>query len=239
MNKDNLLFATIGLLVGFIAGYLLHEVMVARQPLRRIPGEVAAVTPGPAPGEDGAGGDPAAGAPAAPSPSGPNDPGGQGGARIDPGAGPAAGIAGAAPGGAPPMAAVQQLRDYVASHPKDADAVLKLANLNFDIQNWARARDLYTQYLSLHQPDADVLTDLGNTYRGLQQFDGALAQYHRAEQLSPRHWKSLFSEVVVLGFDLKQLDAADKAMTRLQAIAPQQPEVAQLAAALQRRRGAA
>jgi hypothetical protein len=243
VNKDNLLFATIGLLVGFIAGYLLHEVMVARQPLRRVPGEVAAVTPGPAPGEDGAGGDPAPGAPAVPPPNGPNAPGDQGGARIDPGAGeaggPAVGAAGAAAGGAPPMAAVQQLRDYVASHPKDADAVLKLANLNFDIQSWARARDLYTQYLSLHQADADVLTDLGNSYRGLQQFDAALAQYHRAEQLAPGHWKSLFSEVVVLGFDLKQLDAADKAMTRLQAIAPQQPEVVQLAAALQRRRGAA
>jgi hypothetical protein len=239
VNKDNLLFATIGLLVGFITGYLLHEVMVARQPLRRAPGEVAAVTPGPAPGDEGgaATGDGAGGAPSAGD--------GAGGApaagdardqRIDPGAGGAPGAV--AGGGGPPMAAVQQLRDYVASHPKDADAVLKLANLNFDIQNWARARDLYTQYLALRQPDADVLTDLGNAYRGLQQFDSALAQYHRAEQLAPDHWKSLFSEVVVLGFDLKRYDAADQKMTRLQAIAPQQPEVVQLATALQRRRAA-
>ena len=42
MNKDNLLFVTIGILVGFIAGYLLHEVMAARQPQRLLAGQVAA-----------------------------------------------------------------------------------------------------------------------------------------------------------------------------------------------------
>jgi hypothetical protein len=239
VNKDNLLFATIGLLVGFIAGYLLHEVMVARQPLRRVPGEAAAVTAGPAPGEEGAAGDPAAGAPAPQAAGAPLVSNSQ---RSDPAGGGAdtgGGAPGAAAGGAPPMAAVQQLREYVASHPKDAEAVLKLANLNFDIQNWTRARDLYTQYLTLHSPDPDVLTDLGNSYRGLRQFDSALVQYRRAEQLAPKHWKSLFSEVVVLGFDLKQYDAAEKALGRLQLMAPQQPEVAQLADALRKQRGAA
>lgn len=249
MNRDNFLFATIGLLVGFITGYLLHEVMVARQPLRRLPGEMAAVTAAPGdaggPMQPGGAGDPAAGAAG----------GVQGDARIDPGAGPAGGGAEAGGGGGvggggsaspaggqpgtgaqPGMAAVQQLRDHVASHPNDADAVLKLANLNFDIRNWGRARDLYSHYLTLRKPDADVLTDLGNCYRGVQQYDDALAQFRRAEQLAPDHWKALFSEVVVLGFDLKRWDDAGKALARLQAVAPQQPEVQQLAAALAQRR---
>jgi len=43
---------------------------------------------------------------------------------------------------------------------------------------------------------------------------------------------------VVLAFDLNQTAAADQAFGRLQAMAPGQPEVTQLGAALQRRRGA-
>jgi len=136
------------------------------------------------------------------------------------------------------MAAVQQLRDYVATHPKDADAVLKLGNLNFDINNFGRAKDLYTQYIGLRGPNPDVLTDLGTCYRQLRQFDTALAQFRRAEGLAPGHWKSRFAEVVVLAFDLNQTAAADQAFGRLQALAPGQPEVAQLGAALQRRRAA-
>lgn len=233
MNKENVLFAAVGLLFGFISGYLMHEVMMARQPLRRLAGEGGTVSAGPGAGgaAEGAGGpgqpfaaDPG---PASPSVSTP-DPGGTA-------AGPGAG-----PGAMPPaaMAEVQKLREYVATHPKDADAVLKLANLNFDINNWARARDLYAQYLGLRDPDPDVLTDLGSCYRQLRDFDKALEQVRRAEQVSPKHWKSLFLETVILGFDLNQPDAADKAFARLQAAAPGQPEVAQLGTELQRRRAA-
>jgi hypothetical protein len=230
VTKDNLLFATFGLLSGFTVGYVLHDVMVARQPLRRPAGEGAVVTPGPGGGaadDSGPSGslDAAGGAPTTP-PSG------------DAGAG--SGAAGAAPGGAggPAMAEIQQLRDYVASHPKDADAVLKLANLNFDISNWGRARDLYTQYLGLREPNPDVLTDLGTCYRQLREFERALEQFRRAEQVAPSHWKSRFAEVVVLAFDLNRRDAAEQAFAKLQAVAPAQPEVAQLGDELRRRRGA-
>jgi tetratricopeptide (TPR) repeat protein len=273
VNKDNLLFATIGLLFGFIAGYLLHEVVVARQPLRRPVGETGVVTAPPDAPTPGAAADmpggpeardaapadaagqpaqagqapqtpdaPAGAAAAAQASAGPGAgtaaaPGGQAQAAQGGGGAAAAGGGGRGAAGAPGMAAIQQLRDHVAAHPNDAEAVLKLANLNFDIQSWARARDLYSQYLGLRPPSSDVLTDLGNCYRELRQFDAALQQFRRAEQLTPGHWKSLFSEVVVLAFDLKQLDAADKAMARLQAQAPPgQPEVAQLAAALKRQR---
>jgi len=248
VNKENLLFATIGLLFGFTLGYVLHEIMVARQPLRRLAGEGSVVTSGPGEAE-AAGAEPAtapenaAAGPGGGAPSGGNagadpGPGAAGGAATGGGAG-GPGDAGSAGGQAPPgMAAVQQLRDYVATHPKDADAVLKLANLNFDIQSWGRARDLYTQYLGLRQADPDVLTDLGTCYRQLRQFDQALEQFRRAEQLAPAHWKSRFAEVVVLAFDLNRRDEADKAFGRLQAVAPAQPEVAQLGAEMQRRRAA-
>ena len=250
MNRDNLLFATIGVLLGFIAGYLMHEVMVARQPLRRLPGEGGVVTadqagaggqPGAPDGAGGGGGEPVADAAAQAGQAGAG-PEGQG-APLGTPQGTASGLGGAPGGGAPgapgaPMAEVQKLRDYVASHPKDADAVLKLANMNFDIRNWGRARDLYSQYLGLRDSDADARTDLGVCFRELRQYDSALDQFRHVESIAPTHWKALFDEVVVLGIDLKQFDAADKAMARLKALVPAEPEVAQLASELQRRRAA-
>lgn len=237
MNKDNAISVVMGLLVGFIVGYVLHDVMVAHQPLRRLPGEGAVVPSAAAPDAENGGGAPADDAAAAAAAGGGAAAGADGGAAAG-GGGTAGGGGGTAAGGSPPpaMAAVQQLRDYVATHPKDADAVLKLANLNFDINNFGRAKDLYTQYLGLRGPNADVLTDLGTCYRQLRQFDTALAQFRHAEELAPGHWKSRFAEVVVLAFDLNQTAAADQAFGRLQAMAPGQPEVAQLGAALQRRR---
>ncbi|HVT57378.1 MAG TPA: hypothetical protein VHR45_03175 [Thermoanaerobaculia bacterium] len=223
MNRDHLLFATIGLLFGFISGYLLHEVMVARQPLRRTAGDAAAVAqvgPAAAPAEEG-------GSAAPGLPDGPASP-----------TEATENTAGRPVGPGPAMAEIQQLRDYVAAHPKDADAVLKLANLNFDIHNWDRCRELYTQYLSLRPGDPDILTDLGITYRELHQFQSALDQFRRAEQVAPNHWHSVFNQVVVLGFDLKQYDAAERALARLRQLQPGRPEVGQLATALKSRRAA-
>lgn len=45
MNRDHGLFLVIGILIGFISGYLLHEVMAARQPPRLIHGEAGPGAP--------------------------------------------------------------------------------------------------------------------------------------------------------------------------------------------------
>ena len=45
LNRDNMLFLVIGVLTGFISGYVMHEVMAARQPAPRR----AAASPGVAP----------------------------------------------------------------------------------------------------------------------------------------------------------------------------------------------
>jgi hypothetical protein len=222
LNKDNLLYATIGVLLGFISGYLLHEVMVARQPPRRLAGAGPAMVGEPATGIGAQVGPETAPAAAGDAASAGGDPGGGGGA--------------ASPAAA--MQNIQRLRDYVASHPKDADAVLQLANLNYDIRNWERARDLYHQYLGLRPGNPDVLVDLGISYRGLKNYDQAIDLFHQAEKAAPANWQARFNEVVVLAFDLKHYDAAAPVLAELQKQQPGNPEVAQLAAEFNRRRSA-
>lgn len=217
MTKDNLLFAVFGIFIGFLGGYLFQEVMTLRQPPRQLPGQAAAggfVHPG---GEAPTGG-------TAGMPPGGGAPGGMPGA---------AGAAGAAP-----MAQIQQLRDYVAANPNDAEAVLALANLNFEIRNWGRARELYQQYLGLRPDDPDVMSDLGVALHNLGDHQGAIAQFHKAQAVSPQHWQSVFNEAIVLAFGLERYDEAGKALDRLRKMQPDNPEVSRLADEIERRKAA-
>ncbi len=234
MNKDNLLFLMGGLLIGFVSAYLLFETMAVRQPPRLTPALRARIAM-----EDEAGG--------APGGAGPTDArvadanamsGGGGGGGGAPGAGGGPVTGGGQPG-QPGMAEIQQLRDFVEKNPNDAEAVRKLADLNFDIQNWSRAQELYAHYLQLKPKDPDVTTDLGITYRGMGKFDQALDRFHEAEKLSPDHWQAYYNEVVVLAFDLKKLDQAHQILARLQQMQPGNPDVAKLSAAVSRQRAAA
>jgi cytochrome c-type biogenesis protein CcmH/NrfG len=212
VNRDNVLFSTIGLLVGFIAGYLMHETMAARQPAMAGTGVAAA---GPANPHAGLGldanGQPASGAPAA---------------------------APAAPGGGPQMAEINALRAAVEKNPNDSAAVLKLAHLNFDIANWQRAKELYEHYLTLAPKDADVLTDLGVCQRELGQFEPALALFDEARKMAPTHWQSRFNAVVVLAFDLKRYDATAPILAELEKLQPANEDVKRLSTEVASRRAA-
>jgi len=204
LNKDNLLFLMGGLLLGFVFAYLLFEAMASRQPPRL----TAALRSQIAMGDPEAGGGGVAMG---------------GGAEAPPGAG---------QGGGPAMAEIQQLREFVEKNPNDIQAVRKLADLNFDIQNWQRAQELYSHYLELKPNDPDVITDLGITYRGLQQYDKAIDLFNQAKKLEPGHWQAYYNEVVVLAFDLKKTAQANQVMGQLQQLQPGNPDVAKLAEAL-------
>jgi tetratricopeptide (TPR) repeat protein len=221
-QKDNILFLMGGLLIGFVVAYLMFEAMASRQPPRLTPALRAQIVAG----DDGNGGN--GGAPM-----------GGGEAQAAAGAASAAGAAAdpaaaGANGGTPPMAEIQKLREYVEKNPNDLEAVRKLADLNFDIQNWQRAQELYTHYLELKPKDTDVMTDLGITYRGLRQFDKALDMFHQAKKLDPNHWQSDYNEVVVLAFDLKKTAQANVVLTELRKMQPANPDVAKLAEAVAR-----
>jgi Tfp pilus assembly protein PilF len=166
--------------------------------------------------------------------------GGQGGQG---GQGPAAstgtGADPAAAGPGPAMADIQRLKAQVEQNPNDADAILALANLNYDIRNWARAKELYERYLKLRPAQPDVLTDLGVSLRGLGQFQDAMARFEEAQRLQAGHWQSLYNEVVVLAFDLKDMPRANAVLGKLRALQPDNPEVTRLADEVAKRGGSA
>jgi Flp pilus assembly protein TadD len=204
VNRDHLMFTAIGLLAGFIAGYVMHEVMAARQPPLRTVSLGAAARPE-------ATGQPFPGA--APPP--------------------------AAASGAPAMEEVNRLNAALQQNPNDADALLRLANLYFDISSWQRAKELYERLLALRPESPDVWTDLGVCERELGQYERALEHFRKAQQMAPEHWQAVYNEVVVLAFDLQQLDAAAERAAKLGTMQPGNPDVGRLVAEIERRRSAA
>lgn len=201
MNKDHVLFLVIGLLSGFLLGYVAHEVMASRQPMRAT---FAA--------DAGNAGVNSSSQPPRQAPQ--------------PGGG----------GGGPAMEQVQQLRAYVEKNPNDSQAVRELANLNYDINNWQRAAELYEQYLRLVPDEPNVMTDLGACLRNLGRSTEALAVFQRAREKAPEHWQARYNEVLVLAFDLGRWDDADKALSELLKLQPTNPDVTHLADEFQRKR---
>lgn len=134
-----------------------------------------------------------------------------------------------------PMQQILELRDYVEANPEDAEATLVLANLNYDIRNWERARDLYQRVLELGPPDPDVITDLGVCFRELGEYEEALERFRRAQELSDSHWQSLYNEAVVLAFDLERYEDAERIVDRLRRLQPDNERVERLATEIDRR----
>lgn len=198
MNRNDALFLVVGILVGFIAGYVMQDVMVERQPPRLVHGEGGA------------------GAPTAPSPP-----------PVAPGPDPAR------------LQEIQGLEARLQANPDDADAVLRLANLSFDVENWSRCVELYERYLQMRPEDPGLLSDLGVCYRGVGQLDRAVELFDRAQTLDPDHWQSRFNEAVVLGLDLRDFAGAERVIEELRVLQPGNPQVERLAQEIARRRDGA
>lgn len=200
MTKDNLISAVFGVLLGFIAGYLLHEVMATRQPQRLVAGQ-----------------SPMTGMQGTPQQQQQQQ---------------AMAAAQAA------QQEIGQLEQFVQQNPDDVQAIRRLANLYFDLEQWAQARDLYGRLLQLQPGNVEVISDLGIVYRGLQEYDKALAQFDEAQRLAPDHWQAQYNRVIVL-LDLRRFDEAQQAVAELQKLQPGNPNVIQLAAEVERQRNAA
>lgn len=229
MTKDNLLFAVVGILIGFLSGYLMEEAMDSRQPARAIPGQAGMGGPGATTGAmPGLGG---------------------------PGAGPMPDMPGGSTGGSPMeiMRQLEGLQQQLARDPNNADLVLAVANESFDVANqvpnpagsrplWMQARELYTRYLEMRPQDPNlpnVLSDLGVSHQELGEYDQALSMFRRAREIAPDHWQSLFNQVVVLAFNMRQFDEAQQVLEDLQRVQPNNPDVQRLATAVEQQRNAA
>ena len=125
-----------------------------------------------------------------------------------------------AAGGAPMVAVVNRLKRELQESPEDQQLLQRLSNLYYDAAMWDRAVVYYERLVDVAGPDPDVLTDLGVCYRGMKQFEKALENFDRANELNPAHWQSLYNKIVVAVFDVGRVDLAIEALKSMEAIDP-------------------
>jgi tetratricopeptide (TPR) repeat protein len=112
---------------------------------------------------------------------------------------------------------IQELEAAVAKDPKNGDLLVQLGNAAYDADDSRLAVDVYERALKIRGDDANVLTDLGVSYRNLGEPDKALAMFDRALKAAPGHWQATFNEIVVLGVDKGETAKAKVLLAKLKA----------------------
>lgn len=218
LDRNNILFALAGVVVGFVLAYFLYEAVGENQPPRRVAQEqtgVAAPAGAPA-GAPSGGGAPAQGA-------------AQGGGV------PADGGFGSGPVNAPVMQQrLDTMRAAMDDNPDNPQGWLEVANMAYDLRRWDVASEAYERYLELEPDNPDIMSDLAVSLHGAGRSDEALAKFDEAQEIADGHWQSLFNEVVVL-LDLGRLDAAEERMPELRRLRPADETVRRLGAEIERR----
>jgi tetratricopeptide (TPR) repeat protein len=138
---------------------------------------------------------------------------------------PAAGAAGgpAAPGAGAMADAHEKLRALerrVQENPKDVDALVALANLYYDISQFARAIPYYERALAEKPGNPNVQADLGTCYRETGEPLKAVEHYEASFKADPTHWRSVFNALVVSLHDLKDAQRARGYLEKLKTLKP-------------------
>ena len=152
-------------------------------------------------------------------PAGPADimAGGDAGAATDGGA-----MAGGAPQRMPQqiMQMVQGYKSALAKNPKDLEALIGLANLEFDSGQWAHAIDYYSRALTVDPKNADVRVDRAIAYHSTGQNDVARKELLAVTREQPEH-KNAWLNLGVVSRDLGDRAGALRAWQRYLELDPQ------------------
>jgi len=154
-------------------------------------------------------------------PTGPADimAGGSGG---DAGAAPDGGGMAGAPQRMPQqiMQMVQGYKSALAKNPKDLEALVGLANLEFDSGQWAHAIDYYSRALTVDPKNADVRVDRAIAYHSTGQNDVAKKELLAVTREQPEH-KNAWLNLGVVSRDLGDRAGALRAWQRYLELDPQ------------------
>jgi len=124
--------------------------------------------------------------------------------------------------------AVAPLLASLQSNPDDFDAIVKVANLYYDGQQYPEAIQYYERALKLQPQNADVLTDYGTSYWYTGNADKAIAEFQAALKSQPGRASTLFNLGIVRWQGKNDPKGAVQAWEELLQKNPDYPEKAKL-----------
>ena len=113
----------------------------------------------------------------------------------------------------PVMQMVQGYKEAIAKNPKDLVALVGLANLEFDSQQWEHAIDYYSRALAIDGKNADVRVDRAIAYHATGQNDLAKKELLRVTREKPDHtnaWLNLGVVYRELGDRARAIEAWER-----------------------------
>ncbi len=123
----------------------------------------------------------------------------------------------------PFMQKLQAYNQRIKENPKDIEALIFVANANFDIQRYEKAQALYLRVLKIEPNNLHVRTDLAAVYRNLGDSNKAVEELKVVLSLNPNHEVALYNMGIILLNDTEDFNGAADAWERLVKINPKDP----------------
>lgn len=118
--------------------------------------------------------------------------------------------------------------------PDDYETIVHLGNAYFEAGKYELAEQWYTGALTKNQNDINVRTDLGTTFmaRTPPDFDRAIKEYLRSLEINPNHEQSLHN--IIIAYTKKgQAKEAQEMIARLEKVNPNNPDLPRMRSQLQ------
>lgn len=118
--------------------------------------------------------------------------------------------------------------------PDDYETIVHLGNAYFESGKYELAGQWYTSALTKNPKDVNVRTDLGTTFmaRTPPDFDSAIKEYRRSLEINPNHEQSLHN--IIIAYTKKgQAKEAQEMIVRLEKVNPNNPDLPRMRSQLQ------
>lgn len=115
---------------------------------------------------------------------------------------------------------ISLVQSILKDDPKNLKALIELANLYFDTDQFDQAIQAYSKALEIDPGNADLRTDMGIMFRRKGEFDSAIAEFKKAAEADPTHVNSRYNLGVVLLHDKGDIKGAIKAWEEFLKVEP-------------------
>ncbi len=141
------------------------------------------------------------------------------------------------PGGHPPidqtlLTQITEQQEILNRDPENQDAIVAMANLNYDMKNYKEATKWYEKALGNDPNNINLITDLGTSCLQLQEFDQAFKYYQKALSINPKHYQTLMN-LGIAKMAMGDKAGAAEAWEKLVAFYPNDPNIGMIKDALQ------
>jgi len=126
-------------------------------------------------------------------------------------------------GGTSFMEKLEGFKKKLDKDPKDIEALIFMANANFDIQRFEKAQTFYLRALDVDPDNPHIRTDLASTYRHMGNSDKAIEELDQVIKAHPNHEIALYNLGIILLNDKEDGARAAETWERLVQLNPHDP----------------